>query len=674
MEDIINQITNEKEYKENELKRLEKEQNEFIIKSNKEKNYLQKKIKIMENAINQIINEKDSKDNELKKLEKEKNILVNKINQISDVKNNEFQKEKNDYQIKIKNLEAIINKIANEKQTKENELKKLEKEKNDFIVKNKDMEKSILNIANEKEIKNQEINKLKLDINNLIGKINNLENEKITYNKELQKEKNDKNNIVLQNNQMKEYINQLKANNQNNQNLNNKLIEKENIIQYQAIQIQNLQNKINQLNLNKSNNDHAINTSIRFSLKEKYQYPSLKGLVNIGSTCYMNATLQCFSQTEVLTTYFLDPKNKNIIINGLFNNNNPNNLRLANAYYMVVSNLWNNNGEKWYQPDNFKSVLGTLNPLFKKMEASDAKDMIVFFLEQIHKEINKVNPPKISQQNPNLNQYDRNNMLSHFVNEFKNTSQSIISDNFFIISETTQKCQNCRNNNTPNYICYNYNITNCFIFPLEEVRKHRDQLLMNNQMMQNMGMLANFNMMGMNPMMQNMGMNMFMQNMNMMNMNQINTNTVTLYDCFMYNQKDELMTGENRIYCNLCRQNADSYYGNKILTLPYILIMILNRGKGNIYKIKLDFPLEIDLTPYVLNANEKYIFSLYGVITHIGESGESGHFIASCKSPIDKNKWYKYNDSIVSAITDFNKEVVNFGTPYILFYERKKNN
>ena len=94
MEEIINQITNEKEYKENELKRLEKEQNEFIIKSNKEKNDFQNKIKNMENAINQIINEKNSKDNELKNLEKEKNILVSKINQINDVMNKEFQKVK----------------------------------------------------------------------------------------------------------------------------------------------------------------------------------------------------------------------------------------------------------------------------------------------------------------------------------------------------------------------------------------------------------------------------------------------------------------------------------------------------------------------------------------------------------------------------------------------------
>ena len=66
---------------------------------------------------------------------------------------------------------------------------------------------------------------------------------------------------------MKEYINQLKENNQNIQNLNNELIKKENIIQYQANQIQNLQNKINQLNLNKSNNDQIINTSVRFHLK-----------------------------------------------------------------------------------------------------------------------------------------------------------------------------------------------------------------------------------------------------------------------------------------------------------------------------------------------------------------------------------------------------------------------
>ena len=403
----------------------------------------------------------------------------------------------------------------------------------------------------------------------------------------------------------------------------------------------------------------------------KYKVTPQKGLVNIGSISYMNATLQCFSQTEPFTEYFLNPANKEIIINGLFNNNK-NGLRLAKEYYYVVTNLWNINGIKYYEPKNFKKVLGTLNKLFEGMKTSDAKDMIVFFLEQIHKEINLVQP----KDPPNfiVNQYNREIMLNYFVNEFKNNNRSIISDNFFIISETTQKCQNCKNNNTPNYICYNYNIQNCFIFPLEEVRKYRDSRLKNNQM--NQIMMGNMNMMGnmgMNFFMPNIGMNMMIPNMGM-NMNQMyfNNNEVTIDDCFEFNQKEELMAGSNKIYCNLCKQNSESFYGNKILSLPDILIMILNRGKDNVFNVILKCPIEINLTKFVLNAKEQYIYTIYGVITHIGESGQSGHFIASCKSPVDK-KWYKYNDAIVSEIKDFNQEVVNFQTPYILFYERKVN-
>ena len=128
------------------------------------------------------------------------------------------------------------------------------------------------------------------------------------------------------------------------------------------------------------------------------------------------------------------------------------------------------------------------------------------------------------------------------------------------------------------------------------------------------------------------------------------------------------------IYCNKCRQNSVSIYGNKLFSLPNILIMILNRGKDNMYKVIIDFPMEIDLSNYVLlnvNKTEKYIYSIYGVIIHMGDSSEGGYFIATCKSPID-GKWYRYNDKFVTPITDFNKEVISFNTPYILFYQRKK--
>ena len=154
--------------------------------------------------------------------------------------------------------------------------------------------------------------------------------------------------------------------------------------------------------------------------------------------------------------------------------------------------------------------------------------------------------------------------------------------------------------------------------------------------------------------------------------NNINNNIVTLYDCFCYYQQSNLFTGENRNYCNICKKLSDSLYTTKIYSAPNILIIILNRGKNNIYNIKLDFNEVIDLTQFIVMKDMPLIiYSLYGVITHIGESGPNAHFVASCKSPID-SKWYRYNDSIVNHIKDIKKEIIDFGTPYILFYQKNK--
>ena len=148
------------------------------------------------------------------------------------------------------------------------------------------------------------------------------------------------------------------------------------------------------------------------------------------------------------------------------------------------------------------------------------------------------------------------------------------------------------------------------------------------------------------------------------------SNCVSLYDCFCYNNKSEYFTGENRNYCNICKQTFDSIYKSQIFVSPNILIIILNRGKGNIYDIKLNFTESIDITQFVLQKDKpQIIYNLYGVITHIGQSGPNAHFVASCKSPIDGG-WYRYNDVFVNPINNLQKEVIEFGTPYILFYQK----
>ena len=156
-------------------------------------------------------------------------------------------------------------------------------------------------------------------------------------------------------------------------------------------------------------------------------------------------------------------------------------------------------------------------------------------------------------------------------------------------------------------------------------------------------------------------------NLNMGNMN----NMVSMFECFYFNQKSDYFTGDNKNYCNICKQLYDSVYTSKIFASPNVLIIILNRGKGNVYKIKLDFGLQMDISDFVLLKDGKQIYNLYGVITHLGKSGPDAHFIASCKSPVD-NKWYRYNDAFVDPINDLKKEMIDYGTPYILFYEKQK--
>ena len=503
----------------------------------------------------------------------------------------------NQYKIKVENY--IINLKS---KIKDNE-SFINKNKNKFNIKEEELNRKI-----------KEVNKKEKEVNNKIEILEDKENLIEEENKKLELNKKLNNDLIIKNRQLEKEIN-------NKQNIYNNLNSK----------INNIQPKINKIKIK------SIEITEPISL---YKEPTKIGLNNIGATCFMNSTLQCLSQTEALTNFFLKNKNKNLILQ---NNWKDQKYQLAPIYLDLIKKLWATSGPKSFSPYNFMNIINNMNPLFKTGQAGDSKDFIIFVLEQLHKELKRaVNVPNDNNSIiPPLNQYNKNNAFSYFFDSFKKEC-SIISDIFFGFTETTNECLYCKNiynsQGMNNPICYNYGIFNCLIFPLEEV-KNMKNLQMNN--------------------------NFFFQN------NFVN-NRVSLQDCFIYNQKGEYFTGENRNYCNKCKQLYDSIYTSKIFVSPNVLILILNRGKGNIYNVKLDFPEILDITQFVLQKDvPKIVYYLYGVITHIGQSGPNAHFVASCKSPVD-HQWYRYNDAIVNPITDIQKEVIYFGTPYILFYQ--KNN
>ena len=661
IKDLENKIKNsEKEFKK-QLDKLEKENNENISQFESE----------LDNKSNDL--EKLTKENK-KLIEKEKNYLK-KINDY-ELKEKTNQSEKKELQNKIYKSEKDLNELKKINSEISNENDKLLSQIKNYEIKLKEKKDNNDKLA---EIKRKEINEKVLFLENKEIEIDKKLQEIEIIKKELTIKRKQLDEEIKNNNKNQKQFNNFNGNNNNfnnninsnnnglipNPNINNMNIH--NIFPNMGFNNNNLMNNIpfnmfpimnNNINNNvipfnnMNNNNININANNNiiipppsppsphktdFKQISTYQKPTLIGLNNIGATCYLNATLQCLSQTAALTNYFLTEKNKEKIINNNIAKKNKKDLQLCPIYLDLIQNLWDkNNINISFSPNQFMSTIEAMNPLFKKGQAGDSKDFIIFILEQMHKELKKPVKNNIQPNEP-LNQYNKGNAFKHFFYEFQK-DVSIISDIFFGFNETTNVCLNCKNNynskNMANPICYNYAIFNVIIFPLEEVKKFKyGDVLKNNFLSKN------------------------------------KYNVVNLNDCFNYNQKTDLFTGDNKNYCNICKQLWDSEYTSKIFSAPNILVLILNRGKNNMYKVKLDFQETIDISNYVITSNGPIIYNLYAVITHLGESGPNAHFVATCKSPVD-NIWYRYNDAMVNRINNFFKDVTNFGTPYILFYQK----
>ena len=330
----------------------------------------------------------------------------------------------------------------------------------------------------------------------------------------------------------------------------------------------------------------------------------------------MNSTLQCLSNTKLLTNYFMNKykEDKSKI--------------MANEYHKLILNLWDRkSNNKAYSPTSFKEVLSKENKLFAGIAANDSKDLVNFLLERFHLELNKRNPSTNQNNNNIYNQNGQTNetyMLNSFIQEFHEKYDSPISNLFYGIMETQSQCFGCRT------IKYNFQIFSFLEFPLQQV----------NQFCYNNNKRSLFKNDGTNP-------------------------DVDLYECFEYYRKTDIMTGDNQMYCNFCNKLCDSYYNTSIYSAPMYLIINLNRGRGAVYECKVIFPEQLNLFNYVTFKQGVTVFGLYAVICHLGPSSMSGHFVAYCKN-IKDNKWYLYNDGIVSKCTK--KYQYNDGMPYILFY------
>ena len=155
--------------------------------------------------------------------------------------------------------------------------------------------------------------------------------------------------------------------------------------------------------------------------------------------------------------------------------------------------------------------------------------------------------------------------------------------------------------------------------------------------------------------------------------------TITLKDCLNEFSKEEILDGDDTLYCSNCKDHRPISKKLDAYSAPPILVVHLKRfsnGRSSYSRTKIDSFIDAPMTGLDLsdilgcaadveNRND-LIYDLHAVSNHFGGLG-GGHYTAYVKNPID-DEWYNCDDSRVSPV---GRERVIQKAAYLLFYTRR---
>lgn len=151
-----------------------------------------------------------------------------------------------------------------------------------------------------------------------------------------------------------------------------------------------------------------------------------------------------------------------------------------------------------------------------------------------------------------------------------------------------------------------------------------------------------------------------------------------LEDCLTENFSTEHRTGDNKMYCDICKKYVDAKRKEQLVSVPQTFIFALKRfnNQGDKVNKKVTFPFNLQISKEWCAENlSKNIpsYTLTGVIVHDGTCS-GGHYWSYVKKG---EKWYKCDDDTVSEV-HMDDTLLNslYGdgkksdSAYILFYSK----
>lgn len=408
----------------------------------------------------------------------------------------------------------------------------------------------------------------------------------------------------------------------------------------------------------------------------QYLAPCLTGIQNMGNTCYLASALQCIANCGMCSAYLLNGKFLEALKNNeieklakremdkdTYDESKPITIKKAvlderirstvtYQLYRVIQAMWAENCV--VVPRQFKTTIGKINDQFLGAQQNDSQEVISLILQQIDEEtaidVNvtfKDIPQKVLDlntlrdkcysiiNNPDKTPEEKQDAHEQYRNAIRNDIQSatllgsytfwkshmkkhsIITDLFTGLFCTHIVCSKC------SFVTIKFESFTTLSLPIPE-----------------------------------------------------NKDT-TLEECLKSFSHEEVMDGDNKRTCDICKKKTKAIKTMFIWELPEILIIHFIRFKMGLHSIskinsKVTFPLKnLKLDECQLEwhkSNDSY--DLFATSNHRGSYG-SGHYVANCQNALNR-EWYLFDDDDVLHLEE--KELNDIiPSAYMLFYKKKSS-
>jgi ubiquitin carboxyl-terminal hydrolase 8 len=372
------------------------------------------------------------------------------------------------------------------------------------------------------------------------------------------------------------------------------------------------------------------------------------GLINFGVTCYMNSTIQCLNATLPLTRIFLSNQYLRLLQRENWKGSGG---LMAEHYATLIQNIWAQD-VRALRPSSLRKLSARFNSEWGIDRQQDAKEYLEFLIDILHEDMNSrwMQPPLKALTT--ADEAYRETLPKPYVAyvewlRYCHRDKSYISDLFAGQHASRLRCTVCKRTSTTYEAFYSISV---------EIPHDRP---------------------------------------------------ADIRDCLRSYCSEEMLDKDDVWKCPFCKQEREATKQITITRAPLYLVIHLKRfsashvERARKVRTPIEFPLTgLDIGPFMLTPttatedsvimkqnegakhlkdmksdcamNGPYKYNAYGVIRHIGQTLQSGHYISMVKDS-SRGCWRQFNDDKVS---DFDPDGLRTGDrlqneqAYIIFYER----